>query len=68
MKMLQIVILFDSLISIHYSYFISCIAKDTTVKYPPKQKKSLTNDVNAILTPVFHRIDLDNASVFLYKV
>ena len=38
MKMLQIVILFDSLISIHDSYFIFCIAKDTTAKNSPKQR------------------------------
>ena len=37
MKMSQILILFDSLISIHGSYFIFCIAKDTTAKNPPKQ-------------------------------
>ena len=37
MKMLQIVILFDSLISIHDGYFIFCIAKDTSAKNPPKQ-------------------------------
>ena len=37
-KMTQIVISFDSLISIHDSYFNFCIAKDTTAKNPPKQR------------------------------
>ena len=38
LKMPQIVISFDSLISIHDSYFNFCIAKDTTAKNPPKQR------------------------------
>ena len=37
MKMSQIVILFASLISIHDSYFIFCIGKETTAKNPSKQ-------------------------------
>ena len=37
MKMSKIVILFDSLISIHDSYFIVFIAKYTTAKDPSKQ-------------------------------
>ena len=43
------------------------IAKDTTAKNPPTQRKSPTNDFNAILTPVFQRIVLDNTSVFCIK-
>ena len=38
MKMSQIVILFDRLISIHDSYLFFCIAKDTTAKNPAKQR------------------------------
>ena len=37
MKMSQIVISFDSLISIHDIYFNFCIDKDTTANNPPKK-------------------------------
>ena len=50
MKMSQIVISFDSLISIQDSYFIFCLAKDTTANNPPKQK----NRQQMILLQFYH--------------